>query len=425
MSFSVKERFSIFFDKNFSFENNVNLSDEVEVLFKRNVVIKNIILVSNLVYSILLLVVTWGSTDPGSWLFTVIPFPITYLINRTIKKLIYNDQNSLITQQVAMYLSTFYMFLSAILIYIKLEVSTNDMLSQAGYMLIYYALIVVSLYQDRIMLKRVFSWMLFIITALHFLITHQIYSQEYASSMISFVLLFPFTNEFRDIFFRTVIMGCFMLVVYAICVIGEKMGESRKQELEKRQEIQDDFTKIVTNLFDVLINSRVEDDTDSKILSIMTTKLASIYGYAPDKCNELSQYSLFLEEHQNDFKINKNDTENTFEYLRDQSTLGTQLVKRMELSQKTTNIVRAHLEGNATPAFVNTMNNVQKNIDSDIILLVDIYITLRSPKSYKRPYHHKASIDSITSDFYVYFDNNLIERFMKFQTDFERMYDDV
>ncbi len=413
------------FEKYFSFEADIDLSNEVEVLFRRNVVIKNIILVSNLVYSLLLFVVTYGSNEPGSWLFTVVPFPLTYLMNRTIKKLIYTDTSNIVTQQVAMYLSSLYMFLSAIIIYMKLETGNTNFLSQSGYMLLYYSLIVVSLYQDRKMLKRVFSWMLFIVTSLHFFVTYQIYNQEYASSIWGFITEFPKTLEFRDILFRTVIMGCFMLVVYAICVIGEKMGEARTEELTKRQDIQGDFTKIVSNLFDVLINSRVtEQDTDSKTLSLVTWKLASTYGHPPIKCDELSKYALFLEDHQNDFKIEGKDNEDLFEVLRNQSELGTQLVKRIELSQKSLNIVRTHIEGNGTPSFINTMNKIQKNMDSDIILLSDIYITLRSAQSYKRPYPHKAAIESIKNEFYVYFDSNLLDRFVKFQSDFETLYDE-
>ncbi|MFI3330076.1 MAG: hypothetical protein R3Y05_06310 [bacterium] len=421
-SFLLKLR--SFFDKHFSFEEDIDLSNEVEVLFRRNVVIKNIILVSNLVYSSLLFAVTFGSTDPGSWMFTAIPLPITYLINKTIKKLVYTDTKSLISQQVAMYLSAGYMYLSAILMYMKLETG-NDFLSQSGYMLIYYSLIVVSLYQDRVMLKRVFSWMLVIVTALHFLVTYQIYQKDYAASIFTFIAEFPKTNEFKDILFRTVIMGCFMLVVYAICVIGEKMGSSRKEELTKRQDIQNDFTGIVTNLFDVLINSRVtsEDDFESKLLSDITWKLASSCGFQPDKCTELAKYSLFLEEHQNDFKIEVSDSEDSFEILRNQSELGTQLVKRIELSQKTVNIIRTHIEGDGSLAFINKMNKIQKNTDSDIILLSDLYITLRSPKSYKRPYPHKAAIDFINTHFNVYFDATLLERFMRFQSDFEKIFD--
>lgn len=425
--FFSKEKFTNFVNKHFSFDGDINLSDETEVLFRRNIVIKNIIFLSNIVYSIFLFVLTFGSKVPGEWLFSVIPFPITFLMNRTTKKVIHQYKTSLIHQQAAMYMSTFYMFLSAAIIYIKLAVGADAHLATAGYMLIYYSLIVVSLYQNRAMLKRVFLWMLPIVTALHVFITHQLHNQEYSTDVFSFLKEFFTTPEFRDIAFRTVVMGCFMIAVYTICVIGEKMSQARKTELEKRHEIQSDFTKIVTNLFDVLIQSSVNvegDELKDKIFYDMTYRLSSIVGKSPQDSTEIAEYALFLSKHKSDFKLEVSDSdEDNFEFLRNQSELGTQLVKRIELSQKTVNIIRTHIEGDGSLAFINKMNKIQKNTDSDIILLSDLYITLRSPKSYKRPYPHKAAIDFINTHFNVYFDATLLERFMRFQSDFEKIFD--
>ena len=80
-----------FFERNFSFEHGVDLNDEVEVLFRRNIVIKNIILISNMVYSLILFLVSFGDPSNGNWLWTVIPFPLTFVINQTIKKIIYSE----------------------------------------------------------------------------------------------------------------------------------------------------------------------------------------------------------------------------------------------------------------------------------------------------------------------------------------------
>ncbi|MFI3251771.1 MAG: hypothetical protein R3Y60_01390 [bacterium] len=427
MKFFSKKKIIAFFTKHFSFESDIDLSNETEVLFRRNVVIKNIIFLSNIVYSSILFVLNFGSDEPGSWLFTVIPFPITFLINKTIKRLIHQDKDVLITQQVAMYMSSFYMFLSAILIYLKLSVATDPYLADAGYMLIYYSLIVVSLYQNRSMLKRVFTWMLPMITVVHVLLTHNLFSYEYSAELFTFLKEFFTTTEFRDIAFRTVIMICFMIVVYVICVLGEKMSEARTQELGKRQEIQQDFTVIVSDLFDVLIKSRAGNDVDEsrdESLYLMTQKLSSLYGLEPKKGEELAQYSIFLTKHKNDFKLeNVGSDEDNFEFLRNQSELGTKLVKRIELADKTEKISRAHHEGEVSPAFTNSMNKIQKNSEMDIILLADLYITLREYTTYKRPYTHVLTMDHIRNQFHVYFESALIERFIKYQTEFENIYD--
>lgn len=425
--FFSKEKFTNFVNKHFSFDGDINLSDETEVLFRRNIVIKNIIFLSNIVYSIFLFVLTFGSKVPGEWLFSVIPFPITFLMNRTTKKVIHQYKTSLIHQQAAMYMSTFYMFLSAAIIYIKLAVGADAHLATAGYMLIYYSLIVVSLYQNRAMLKRVFLWMLPIVTALHVFITHQLHNQEYSTDVFSFLKEFFTTPEFRDIAFRTVVMGCFMIAVYTICVIGEKMSQARKTELEKRHEIQSDFTKIVTNLFDVLIQSSVNvegDELKDKIFYDMTYRLSSIVGKSPQDSTEIAEYALFLSKHKSDFKLEVSDSdEDNFEFLRNQSELGTQLVKRIELAQKCETIMRTYVEGNSSPSFSNTMNKIQRSDTSDIILLVDIYITLRDHKTYKRPHSHELAIREISDIFNIYFPSALVDRFVKFHSDFNVIYE--
>lgn len=429
MTFLKKDKVNTFFEKNFSFEKGIDLSDNVEVLFRRNIVIKNIILVSNLLYSFILFIISYGSTEPGSWLYTVIPLPLTYLVNKTIKGLIYTDKKELIRQQIAMYMSAFYMFLSAILLYFKLKTGADSYLSEAGYMLLYYSLIVVSLYQDRTMLKTVFGWMIAIITILHITLTYDIYNADYAQSFFSFIGNFYKTDEFKDIFLRTVILLCFMLVVYSICVIGEILTQARNQELSKRKDIQEDFTGIVSDLFQVLIKSRFTFDDDNEyglILSKMSFKLASLYGFSPKKCEEIAAYALFLETHENSFEINttSTDSDEIYEKLHEQTTLGSQLVKRIELSNKAQNIVRAHIEGFNTEEFTTSMIAIQDNIESQIILLADIYISLRSVKSFKRPYPHRIAMESLEERFNIYFDRVLFERFIKFASDFEAIYNE-
>ena len=56
----MRKKILSFFERNFSFEHGVDLNDEVEVLFRRNIVIKNIIFVSNIVYSIILFLISIG-----------------------------------------------------------------------------------------------------------------------------------------------------------------------------------------------------------------------------------------------------------------------------------------------------------------------------------------------------------------------------
>jgi response regulator RpfG family c-di-GMP phosphodiesterase len=113
-----------------------------------------------------------------------------------------------------------------------------------------------------------------------------------------------------------------------------------------------------------------------------------------------------------------------FDNLREQTSIGYTIAKRMQLSQKCENIVRAHIEGWSNQEFQIKMLNMQNNIESQIILICDMYIALRSVKSYKRPYPHKHVIEYLEKEFKIYFNNDLFNRFIKFEKDFETMYNE-
>jgi response regulator RpfG family c-di-GMP phosphodiesterase len=49
---------------------------------------------------------------------------------------------------------------------------------------------------------------------------------------------------------------------------------------------------------------------------------------------------------------------------------------------------------------------------------------MRSSKSYKRPYPNQAVIQLFEKSFVRYFDYNLVERFLKFKAEFEKIYND-
>ena len=363
------KKIASFFERNFSFEHGVDLNDEVEVLFRRNIVIKNIIFVSNIVYSIILLLVSIGDPSNGNWLWTIIPFPLTFVINQTIKKIIYSEHKDILRQQIAMYMCSFYMFLSAILVYIKLKSGANTVAySEAGYMLLYYSLVVISLYQDTKMLKNVFGWMFSIVTVLHFTLTHSFV--DYASNgFVNFMSMIAkdeaLQTDLKDILFRTLVMLIFMLAIYVITAIGEKMSNERITELTKRKDIQEDFKNVVTDLYDVLLETKVGYDDNSQqlpLLAEMSARLASLFGMSPQKCEEIKEYALYNKTHQLDLSIGSYSAESQFEELREQTSVGAIVAKRMQLSQKCENIVRAHVEGWNSTAFQVKMLNMQNGI---------------------------------------------------------------
>ena len=427
----ILKKIASFFERNFSFEHGVDLNDEVEVLFRRNIVIKNIIFVSNIVYSLILFLVSIGDPSNGNWLWSVIPFPLTFVINQTIKKIIYSENKDLIRQQIAMYMCSFYMFLSAIFVYIKLKNGADtDGYAEAGYMLLYYSLVVISLYQDTKMLKNVYGWMFAIVTILHLTITHSLvnYAGDGFIGFIEKISSEPILlADLKDILFRTLVMLIFMLAIYVITAIGEKMSNERVAELNKRKGIQEDFKNVVTNLYEVLLETKVGYDDNSQqlpLLAMMVAKLSSLYSLSPQKCEEIVEFTLYNKNHQLNLTLEETNTEAQFDILREQTSIGFKVAKRMQLSQKCENIVRAHIEGWNTQEFQIKMLNMQNNIESQIILICDMYIALRSMKSYKRPYPHKHVVEYLQKEFKIYFNSELFDRFIKFDKDFEIMYNE-
>ena len=114
-----------------------------------------------------------------------------------------------------------------------------------------------------------------------------------------------------------------------------------------------------------------------------------------------------------------------FEALRKQTELGSKIISRIQLSRKCEDIVRAALEGSDTDEFRETQRVIQNNIESEIILISELYVTMRSVKSYKRAYNHQKSIQFMENQCKVYFDPMLFDRFIKFASDFEAIYDEI
>lgn len=412
----------------FGFEKGIDIADDCQVLHRKNIVIKNIIFISNLVYTGIFMITSFDNSS--NWVVTIILFPVTFLTNAMLKKMINKEPGNYLRQEIAMYMASFYMFLSAILLYVKLNVGGTSpyYLSQAGYMLLYYSLVVVSLYQDRKMLKLVFQWLIIIVTILHFTVTYPIINQPYATDLVSFVSNFFISIEFRDIFLRTVILILFMVVLYSIVSISSYMQEERKHELIKRRQVQRDYTDVVTEIFNVTLNDSSRNEDDKKeimMIGEMSRKLASLMGEAIEVCNEVYDFSLIhIKSNVNFSKPGESRDDEAFKELKKQTDLGSMIVKRLQLERKAEDIIRAHMEGSNSEEFIKRMRQIQNVISSQIILICDMYVSLRSIRSYKKAYNHKVSIQYLEEQFRIYFDPQIFDRFIRFQDDFEKIYDE-
>jgi response regulator RpfG family c-di-GMP phosphodiesterase len=162
------------------------------------------------------------------------------------------------------------------------------------------------------------------------------------------------------------------------------------------------------------------------ILAAMSKKLSSLLGNSPEVTNEIYDFTKIYIDNNVSFNTdNYQNEDEKFEVIRTQTELGSKLISRMELTRKCEDIIRATFEGSNDDAFINRMKKIQNNIESQIILICDLYVSMRSVKSYKKAYNHKITMNYIEEHFKYYFDPLVFERFIRFSSDFEELYNEM
>ena len=420
-----------FFAKYFGFETGIDITNDVAVLYRRNVVIKNIVFISNLLYSLVFFVLGFSVANPTTdWIFAIAALPITYTVSKLQNKLINLDHNDLTKQQIAMYVSSFWIFISAVMVYIRVyAVGQNAPFETASYVLIFYALVQISLYQDKRLLANSFVSLLGFVTLIHIAVTYNFFNlgltwQEFLSTILNDPVL---SIQVGDLVLRTIIFMLFYLVNYIIVSIGQSIQEERKIELSKRREVQMDFTHIVRSLFNVVFQSAnvlLEKEHAYRVASV-ASKLAGYYHLDETQKIELEKYALIhlrFDEIKDLMIETDNYDEQTYEILKEKTDLGAKIGKRIQLAQKCNDIIRAHYEGNADEAFFEQMNRIQPEIPNQIILLADCYVSLRSFATYYHPNNHQQTLNIFKKELTPYFDYSLRETFLKYNTEIDQMY---
>ena len=425
MSLKSKFKNNKTFDNWFGFESGVDITDETKVLYRRNNVIKRIIFLSNLVFSGLFALLSIG--ESSNVLLTIVLFPLTFIVNAGLKKTINKAPDDHNTQELASYIASFYMILISIVIYVKLKFGSIVYLQECGYILLYYSLAICSLYQNKKLMKTVFQWTLVIVTILHFTVTYNVIFSEAAKDILELLKVIFVSDVGRDILLRTILLALFMVVLYSIVSIGEFMQEERKNELIKRRQVQEDFTNVVTKIFDVTLDraSRNNDDYENIIIvSKMASNLGRLLNLNESEVNEIEQIAkIHVEKQVNFISTAGGNEDEKFALLKEQTDLGSIIISRLQLERNCEDIIRSTFEGSNNDEFVKKMKKIQNEVSSQIILICELYVTMRSIKSYKKAYNHKLTIQYMTDQFRVYFDGDIFEHFLRFKDQFEEIYE--
>ncbi len=426
----------------FNLESGVDILDEKSVLYRRNRVIKNIIRVTNVVFFIFTVI---GSQTPNYIVIAGFGL-VMFTINTTLKRIINEEPRTLLKQQMAMYIASVYIILASFGVYIKLRVGAGALeiggdetmfnlfsITQAGYVLIYFSLVVVALYQDANLLRFLFKWVLVLMTVIHIIIMYPLYL--YATSLEDLYTFLWLTNRevTIDIFLRTLVLIIFNIALYSSVAIGEMMNTKRKEELIKRRDMEADFKAVVGDVFDVIgvFNSESHSAKDAMHSATRVAEIASrlgnVLGLSPNVCTEIYEYSKIHVDRTEDLSIEDYDdkevlTERDYQIIRDKTILGSVIIKRLQLNQKSEDIVRAHFEKTADKAFSEKMKQVQRSQEGQIILLSEIYEILRQARNYKTALTHKRALELLQLEFKGYFEPYILDRFIRYSTEFEDYY---
>ncbi|MDE7106671.1 MAG: hypothetical protein K2O22_05850, partial [Anaeroplasmataceae bacterium] len=353
---------------------------------------------------------------------------ITFVLNIYLKRSINKNPEDYTSQNIASYLSCFYMLALAIVIYIKLKFGEIEYLKECGYILLYYSLAVCSFYQNKKLLKTVFAWTLIIVTVLHFSVTYAILGSEMAKDISKIFTEFFVGEPFRDILLRTLLLCIFMLVLYCIVAMSGYMQEERKKELMKRRKVQEDFTNVVTKIFEVTLDNSsrsAEDKENIYIVSKMARRLAELLSLPEEERDMIETTAkIHIEQNVNFMPDSNMNEDEKYVLLREQTNLGSIIISRLQLERKCEAMIRSTFEGSNTDEFISRMNSIQKETSAQIILICELYVTMRSVKSYKKAYSHKLTMQYLGEHFNVYFDGNIFDRFARFKDEFEKIYDE-
>lgn len=428
-----------FLTNRFSFEAGVDILDETSVLYRKNLVIKNILWITNVVFLIFTMIGSEGVNLPINLILSFIFFLVMFFTNLSVRKIIHEEPKTLQKQQMAEYISAVYILMMAVVVYTKIRLTIGNStdsaffsISQAGYSLIYFSLVVLALYQDSKLLKLIFKVAIILMTIVHVTILYPVIT--YAND---FTTLFNYIKGpiITDIILRTIVLAIFMIALYSTAKISEDMNSKRKEELIKRRSMEKDFKSVVSDVFDVIgvykrpgsADLDIEYDLSAKRVADIASRLGNYLGFSPKLCKEIYDFSTIHIDKKSLLTLDDYDEkevldESDFKKIKEKTMIGSVIIKRLQLDQKAEEIVRAHFEKNANSDFIKEMNGIQNNRESQVILLAHMYEILRQDRNYKRGLKHTRAIDLLQLEFFPYFDSQILDRFIKYGEDFESLY---
>ena len=440
------------FSKLFGFENNVVITDDLNVLTRRNTVIKNIIFLFNLFLFLLMLIISLSKIgleglDPKivqnrtivNWSITVATFPFLFVFNFLLKRMIQpskvsqtqNRDVAIHKQKLAQYFIISYLFIAVSLFYLKVNITPlffrNGLyqnkslafvvLETFSYSLFYVVLTIICLYQDRKAFSYSAAFLFGILTIMHIFVTNRFYA---------FTELKDLLNSLVDVILRSLVFILYSLVLRALTIISETIQHDRIHEKVQRARLQNEFISLTSDLFGVVLNSALTDTSYLEFLTKIANRLGELMGLSTANLNTLVTYCQYLDNHSNFATLLNHEILKSLPQseLTTKVQNGAVIAKRIQLAKKATEIVRTSFESGISKTFIEKQNQIQNTPISQIILTADIYCIMRMSTAYKVAYSHSETIARFKETFRFFIPEDIFSRFIDFHTQFETLYNE-
>ncbi len=440
------------FSKLFGFENNVVITDDLNVLTRRNTVIKNIIFLFNLFLFLLMLIISLSKIgleglDPKvvqnrtivNWSITVATFPFLFVFNFLLKRMIQPSKGSqtqnrdvaIHKQKLAQYFIISYLFIAVSLFYLKVNITPlffrNGLyqnkslafvvLETFSYSLFYVVLTIICLYQDRKAFSYSAAFLFGILTIMHIFVTNRFYA---------FTDLKDLLNSLVDVILRSLVFILYSLVLRALTIISETIQHDRIHEKVQRARLQDEFISLTSDLFGVVLNSALTDISYLEFLTKIANRLGELMGLSVANLNTLVSYCQYLDNHANFTALLNQETLKSLSQseLTTKVQNGAVIAKRIQLAKKAVEIVRTSIESGISKTFVEKQNQIQNTVISQIILTADIYCIMRMSTAYKTACSHSETIAHFKETFRYFISEDIFTRFIDFNQEFETLYNE-
>lgn len=383
-----------------------DILNSTEVIRRKNVIVNRLLLITNILITIFIGMYYQEIGFPKT-LSLLLP---TILINVLITYFVSSQKDDYEKQIMGMYLAVLSVsYIALRLFFLYPEPYT--------YIFIYIALVIIALFQNRhaIILGDV----------LIFSVATFIHISEVGRTTKTLI------SEQHDIMVYSMFLILFIFVITSMVFFSEYMDKERKNELKKREELENEFQNVLWDVFDTIddFSQVTENDelSNEYVSALMAKRFGFLLKFNEQKCDELFNFAIVIGVNTDfDLHYSDDDKENLLKdygKIRYKLGIGNMLLRRTRIRIKSEAMVRSRYESWFVSENFKKIKAEDSSIENQIVLLCEIYVTLRDKQSYKKALPHVKAMKEITDMFNHFFDETLLNTFVKNHVEFEVIYE--